>query len=387
MIKKTLNKFRDKLFSTIHSKNLIYNTCWEDPKVDRKLLQLNEDSNLVVITSAGCNALDYLLDLPQNIHCVDMNPKQNALLELKISLIKQTNYSTLFKFFGDGKIQSPKVIYTTLLKPYLSDYSIDFWDKKIKYFKDNNNRKTFYYKGTSGKFAWLVNKFLKSKPKLNNKVEKLFNAENIAEQQKHYSAIDDIFNNIIIKWFLNLHLTLALLGVPRDQFNLITNEYPDGMIGYLKEKFRRVFAELPISNNYFWRVYFFGNYSKKCCPSYLKKKNYDVLKNNSDKINLHTNTITNFLIENPGEYSHYVLLDHQDWLAVNNPMELEREWKMIFANSFPGTKVLLRSASFNRDFLPKFVLDKIDFDDDLVAKYDKKDRVGTYGSTHFGVIK
>lgn len=387
MIKNTINQLRDKLFGTIHSKNLIYNTCWEDPKVDRKLLQLNENSNVVMITSAGCNALDYLLDSPQIINCVDMNSRQNSLLELKLCLINNTDHNTLFKFFGKGKLKNSKFVYETFLRPYLSDSSIAYWNKKIKYFKDYGDKKSFYFNGTSGKFAWLVNQFLKSKPKLNSKVTKLFNAKTIEAQKEYYSAIDDIFSNIIIKWFLNMHLTLALLGVPRDQFNLIKNEFPEGMQGYLKEKFRRVFADLPITYNYFWRVYFFGKYSKNCCPNYLKKKNFELLKSNSSKIQLHTNTITNFLIENPGEYSHFILLDHQDWLAVNNPEELQREWKMIFANSHSGTKVLLRTASFNRDFLPKFVLDKIDFDDEIVSKYEKRDRVGTYGSTHFGTIK
>ena len=32
-----------------------------------------------MITSGGCNALDYLLDEPRRIYAVDMNPRQNAL--------------------------------------------------------------------------------------------------------------------------------------------------------------------------------------------------------------------------------------------------------------------------------------------------------------------
>jgi hypothetical protein len=40
---------------------------------------------VVMITSAGCNALDYVLDLPAEIHAVDVNSRQNALLQLKLS--------------------------------------------------------------------------------------------------------------------------------------------------------------------------------------------------------------------------------------------------------------------------------------------------------------
>jgi len=35
------------------------------------------------LTSAGCNVLEYLLDSPAEIHAVDVNPRQNALLHLQ----------------------------------------------------------------------------------------------------------------------------------------------------------------------------------------------------------------------------------------------------------------------------------------------------------------
>ena len=58
------NHAHDLLFKTIHQRYLIYNMCWEDPRIDRQLLGLDRDSQVVVLTSAGCNALDYLLDAP-----------------------------------------------------------------------------------------------------------------------------------------------------------------------------------------------------------------------------------------------------------------------------------------------------------------------------------
>ena len=51
----------DLVFRRVHGSNLIYNCAWEDPRIDRHLLQLNETSRVVMITSAGCNVLDYAL--------------------------------------------------------------------------------------------------------------------------------------------------------------------------------------------------------------------------------------------------------------------------------------------------------------------------------------
>lgn len=63
----------------------IYAFNWEDPKIDRQLLNINKDDVILTITSAGDNILDYLLESPRRIHAVDLNPNQNHLLELKIA--------------------------------------------------------------------------------------------------------------------------------------------------------------------------------------------------------------------------------------------------------------------------------------------------------------
>ncbi len=387
MIKKLQAKFQDKLFNTIHLNNLVYNTCWEDPRVDRKLLQIDNKSKIVMITSAGCNALDYLLDNPLEINSIDMNPRQNALLDLKLALFKNGKFSDLTKFFVLGKHKFAEKIYKKNLKEHLKQESIEYWNDKIKFFTDNGKRKTFYYRGTSGKFASIFKRFAKSKSGLSEAIDDLFNANNIEEQKKAYKKIEPIFSSVVLKWFLSRKVTLSLLGIPRDQYQLIMAEYPDGLQGYLKDKFKSIFTTLSIKDNYFWRVYFYGQYSTKCKPNYLKKKNFPLLKENLYKVHTYTTTITDFLIAHPKQYTHFVLLDHQDWLAVNNPTALKDEWKQILKNSKSGTKILLRSASFDRNFLPKFVLDAVDFNDELVALYNLKDRVGTYASTHLGIVK
>ena len=99
-MKNTLNpipKISNYVFQNIHTNNLIYNTCWEDPRCDRQLLEIKPDSRVVMITSAGCNALDYALDNPTEINCVDMNLRQNALLDLKKAAIEKEKTAVLHK--------------------------------------------------------------------------------------------------------------------------------------------------------------------------------------------------------------------------------------------------------------------------------------------------
>ena len=91
---KTSDWVSERVFQLVHGHNLVYNTCWEDPRLDREALQLGPTDNVLVITSAGCNALDYVLTEPKHVYAVDMNPRQNALLELKLAGIRQLEFDT-----------------------------------------------------------------------------------------------------------------------------------------------------------------------------------------------------------------------------------------------------------------------------------------------------
>ena len=53
----------------------------EDPREDMNIFNITSDDTMLVITSAGDNALAYAAEKsPRRIHCVDLNPTQVSLL-------------------------------------------------------------------------------------------------------------------------------------------------------------------------------------------------------------------------------------------------------------------------------------------------------------------
>lgn len=381
------DQFKDWLFSKIHGSQLVYNTCWEDPRCDRELLDIQRDSKIVMITSAGCNALDYSLDKPEAIHCVDMNPRQNALLELKLAAFRQLDFEDFFQLFGRGFHPNMEDLYYLRLRSSLPATARAYWDKKWIYFNGKGIRRSFYYRGTSGSIAWMSRQFLKSKRRIYRGVQAMLNADSLQEQMGWYWQVEPMLMRSGIRRVVNQHLTMSLIGVPRDQQLLFRHEYESGALGYLRDCLRKVFADQPAADNYFWKVYLNGCYTQDCCPEYLKARNFDWFKKPETEIRTHTKTITQFLKSNPGEYSHFVLLDHQDWMAFNAPRELEEEWRYILQNSRPGTKILMRSAASEIRFFPDFVLERVHFEKEKVEEVQKNDRVGTYASTYLGVVR
>jgi S-adenosylmethionine:diacylglycerol 3-amino-3-carboxypropyl transferase len=45
----------------------------KDPEVDKTGWNINNNDIIVTITSAGCNALDYLISSPELIYALDIN--------------------------------------------------------------------------------------------------------------------------------------------------------------------------------------------------------------------------------------------------------------------------------------------------------------------------
>jgi len=372
-------------FQLIHDNRLIYNACWEDPRLDRQLLQLDGDSDMVVITSAGCNVLDYLLDGPRSIWAVDMNYRQNALLELKLAFLAERDFGELFAFFGRGQSPAYRQTYAAL-RERLSKAAQAFWDRHISYFNGKGLRRSFYWRGAAGDFAWTLRRVLLGNGRTAALVQGLLNAPSLAEQQDYYRRLEGIIFSRPITWFLRQPATMALIGVPRAQLRLLDRQYPGRLDGFVRDKLRQVMTALPIRDNYFWRVYLTGSYTPECCPNYLKPENFDRLRAAVGRVRSHTGTLTEFLQRHAGIYSHFVLLDHQDWLAWHQPQALAAEWRAIFAHSRPGTKILMRSAGFDLNFVPAAVKARLKFFPELTEPLHQQDRVGTYGSLHLAEV-
>ncbi len=381
-----LKSAHDMVFRHVHNSNLIYNTAWEDPRLDRRLMQLDASSRVVMITSAGCNALDYLLDSPAEIHAVDMNYRQNALLELKQALIRQGSFEELFEMFGFGSHAEYVSVYAGV-RSTLSEPARKFWDRRISFFNPTSLKKSFYYHGTSGIAAYVMgNALFKLRPNVKNFATCLLDARSLEEQRSAYELFEREIWGPFSNWLLRQPTLMTLLGVPRPQIKLIQDSYPGGLTDYVKDKLRHVFTELPISDNYFWRVYMTGSYTLGCCPNYLKQDNLSALKSRVDRLKSYTTTLSGFLREYPGRYTHFVLLDHQDWLAAHDVEALRDEWELILSNSAPGAKILMRSAGVNLDFIPEAIRARVRFFPDRTEALHQLDRVGTYGSLHFAEV-
>ncbi len=380
------------VFQYVHGNNLVYNMCWEDPRLDRVALELQPKDNLLVITSAGCNALDYLFTGLNHVYAVDMNPRQNALLELKIAGIKNLDYATFFRMFGEGRLPGIRKIYEEHLRDDLTIWSQKYWDRKIKrYF--GGRRNTFYFHGTSGAFARMINTYIDRIGRFRKEVERIFEVDSIEEQREIWNEkIRKRLWSRPIRFLINRDASLSMLGVPRAQRLQIENQYEGGIVKFVQDCLDAVFGELPLADNYFWRCYSTGSYTKHCCPEYLKEENFQKLKEGLvEKVTIFTDTVEGFLRKHDDvEISRYVLLDHMDWLSDRYYEALVSEWQAIVDRAAPETRIIWRSGGLRTEYVDSVpvtfeghacrVGDILTYHLEKAESLHRKCRVHTYGS-------
>ncbi|AFM24909.1 DUF3419 family protein [Desulfomonile tiedjei] len=387
-----VNALSEKLFGLIHGNSLVYNTCWEDPRIDRMALDLTPQDRVMVITSAGCNALDYALKNPDRIYAVDMNPRQNFLLQFKIAGIRSLDFENFFSLFGNGYSPQSTEMYRDAMRRHLSPDARRFWDRKISYFSGKSWRSSFYFRGSAGLVAKTANYYIDYVAKARNHIEDILEAPSLEVQQRIYEDhLKRKFFSPFVRQLVKTNLVLYPVGVPAAQKDLLNRTYSGGVEKLLTDCLDYVFSRLPLSDNYFWQVYLNGKYSKSCCPEYLRPENFNRLKEGLvDKIEWFNGSVSDFLSQHDGSISRFVLLDHMDWLAANYREELYREWQWLVRRASSPARVIWRSAATGINFVNplevqirgKSVLLKelLSYQTERAATLHQQDRVHMYSS-------
>ncbi len=388
-----------RLFDALYDRSLLYNTCWEDPAVDRQALSIGRADTLAVITSAGCNVLDYALCSPRRVLAIDANPRQTALLELKLAGIAGLGYGDFFALFGEGRHPRIRQMYADALRERLSPTAREFWDRRLHWFEHADGRGSFYFHGLAGlvarTFAW----YLRRRPRLREAIDALISADNLVDQRRIYDErVEPLLWQSCLSWALSRQATMSLLGVPCSQRHQVEASHGDGIAGFIRASMAYVFRCLPIATNYFWTVYLRGGYTRACCPEYLKRDNFLALKGGlAERITPITDTVANAVRAHDGRIDRFVLLDHMDWMSWHRPAALADEWQAILAKAGPEARAIFRSASPDVGYLtpivlqgrhrPRRLLDHLVFHPDLAAELHVNDRVHTYASFHIADVR
>ncbi|KAL6768795.1 BTA1 [Auxenochlorella protothecoides x Auxenochlorella symbiontica] len=361
----------------------LYTQSWEDPAVDEPILDIQPDDVCLTLTSGGCNTLHLCLAGAAQVHSVDCNPAQSALLELKALAIRRLGYDDVWSLFGEGRHADFPRLYERELSPFLTQTSHAFWRDRLHYF-----RQGLYYQGGMGAVVWMA-QWLFWALGLGGGMKRLVSAPTLEDQVKVWEGLWVVrflvyapvwLSSLFVQFFAALLFNRVTLwfgaGIPCKQAALIRK---DGvrLSTYAARVFDGVVRGYSLrDDNCFYYNCLAGRYARNNCPAYLTPHGFANLKQGAlDSLQIHTGFFLPTL--NKRKYSKVILMDHVDWLSFPQAEEVAAA---LGRQVVKGGKVIWRSAALSPPYAP--LIAKAGFKVKRVSSIEEgcMDRVNMYSS-------
>jgi S-adenosylmethionine-diacylglycerol 3-amino-3-carboxypropyl transferase len=378
---------------TFAFRGLVYPQIWEDPVIDMEALQIQPDHHIVTIASGGCNVFSYLTANPARITAVDLNPAHIALNNLKKqAALHLPDYAAFHRFFGQADKAENVEAYRQYIQPHLDQPYRDYWEhrglngtRRIDAFKHG-----FYKYGLLGRLIgfvhWLSHRY-------GIEPRDILQARNIEEQREIFETkFAPFFDKKFLRWLVDQPAALFGFGIPPAQYDLLKVDDQAGITGALKSRLRKLACDFDLKDNYYaWQAFGrgYGEGPDAPLPPYLEAKNWDVVRERADRVEIRHTNYADYLESMPAQsLDRYILLDAQDWMTDE---QLTRIWTEITRTARPGARVLYRTAAVPdvvRGHIPDAIMDQWEYEDQ--AKLDdwtRRDRSSVYGATHVWTLK
>lgn len=350
---------------------LVFTHNWEDPESDHAALRIHPGDTVMAITSGGCNILGFLLFDPAKIYCVDINPTQSYLLELKMAAMKELTFSEFISFTGLANHENRTALYERI-KQHLSSDALKYWNDHQQLVREG-----IFMNGKYERFILKAGKFLKLLQG-RKRVLQLFDKKSMEEQQKYF---DENWNTLRFRYLFKILFNKRILA----KRGLVANyfHFDDGSRSFAESFYNRskkAFRNMPIEGNYFVALYLLGKYvDMNAVPAYLKEENYETIRSRLNRISIITS-----------EAQHWIQKMHDesiDCFALSNICELmsERETNHLFEEVYRAGKknarVIFRNLMVPRE-VPSYMGSLIVKDHELSRYIFMNDRSFVYGKVN-----
>lgn len=244
-----------------------YSNCWEDAYLLQEALQVNEQSSVLSIASAGDNSLFLCSFQPAAMHCIDTNKEQLYLTQLKEQSIKHLDYENFLALLGFGLSPDRFKIYDTI-KNYLPIDAQHYFEKHKNLIEEG-----IIHQGKFEKYFQLFAKRIL--PLIHNKKRiALFVQIKTAEDQKEF--FEKKWKNwrwrLLFRIFFSKTL-MSLLGRDKEKF-----EHVEQSIGQrILKRTETHFKSTAVFENYLLDYCLYG-FFKSMMPPYAQAQNFQCTK-------------------------------------------------------------------------------------------------------------
>jgi len=346
-----------------------YSRVWEDAAVLREALRVGPGDDVLAICSAGDNALALLLDEPDSVTAVDLNPAQTALMHLKLAAFAHGTWEDLASVLGHpAGARSAAATYADL-RPHLRPDAAAFWDARHALIEGGilgcgRLDRHFAEFAAALPAAW--------PPGL---LDRLLAADLATQSALAPDALGPAGRALFAAFFGRG--PLAARGRDEAQFKHVTEQ---DLVDVWMARFAGSLARHRLADNFHLRT-FLGvpDPDPERGPAYLRPSNFDRLRALVPRVTVHLGGI-DALLTRPGRFSKGVFSDLFEYLSEEATEALFDGFVRAFR---PGSRLAWWNLLVPRG-TPS--IDGLRALPDLAADLHARDRVFFYGAFHVAEV-
>jgi S-adenosylmethionine-diacylglycerol 3-amino-3-carboxypropyl transferase len=260
---------------------IVFSACNEDSLSEIRAFGSLEGKRVLCVTAGGGRVLNLLARMPKFVCAVDLNPAQNALLELKIAGMRALDHTGYLEFLGVRPAARDRAATYERLRPRLSDGAQGFFDANLALIQDG-----VLMQGKLERFLRRLAKVVRLGHPLG--LSQLFSFEDIAQQRA-----------FMTRWDTLLWRTLAQNLARRWVMQVFSGD--PGFYRYVPEHIPLHRAIYDRVHQYFWnhlarenallQLVFFGRYVyEPALPIYLNAATYERTRAALERVQIETIT-------------------------------------------------------------------------------------------------
>lgn len=304
-----------------------YANCWEDADILLPALNISREDICLSITSAGDNTLSLLTKTPRKVVAFDVSAPQQACLELRIAAFRNFSYQKLLEFLGIKSSLSRLEDYL-ILKPSLSKASQQFWQENQGLIEEGIIH--------SGKFERYFKLFRTIILRLihNKKIQlDLLKAKTQEGRRIYYNSK---WNTIRWRFLFNLFFSRRVMGILGRDPSFF--KYVEASVASsIMKRVEYALTILPTDTNPYLNYILTGNFPLTALPHYLRISNYEIIRENLDKIQLFKGTLKELIKQEPNlRFDAFNLSDIFEYMSLE---EFHETLKMLSEISNKGARI------------------------------------------------
>ncbi len=349
-----------------------YASCWEDADVLIKALNVKEGNAYLSIASAGDNSLSLLSKSPSLVLAIDINPAQLACVEIRKIAFQKLSYEQLLVCLGVNEGDNRVNLYQRL-RADLSPEARFFWDQHPDFIK-----KGIIHAGKFEHYFALFRKRILPLIHSRKNVERLLSIHDIKERTDFYN---NTWNTSRWKLFFKIFFSRKIMGkLGRDPefFKYVETDVASRIF----KRAEYALTELSTATNPYLEYILRGNF-KYSLPFYLRRENFDAIRNNIDRLVIFKGNLREAFQKSPQKkFDGFNLSDIFEYMSYR---QYEEEVKNILEHANFGARLVYWNMLADRKHINDLE-GKMTFLDQEASELVNQDKAFFYRSLIIGEI-